>query len=157
MGMSVQGELSKASFNFTEVANIINFFCDCSEMFYHIRIDEKKEEYLLEKVMEQYYDHVTAYGVSVKGVCPYKMLTWSGYILCQDFWNTNQDVAIKFLVSSIVAANLLLKEEGIELCQEILLKATKMVKSELEGKTRIGLGMNGLYMIFRAISLQYSK
>ncbi|MBD5164588.1 hypothetical protein [Helicobacter sp.] len=156
--MGIQGELSKASFDFSDMANVINLFFDCSEQYYEIRVDDETEKRLLEKVVSQYYDHVTAYGVSVNGVCPYKMLAWSGYILCRDFWEKGkQDFAVKFLVSAIVAADMLLKKEEVELHQEILLKAVKMVKSELEGKTHIGLGMNGLYMIFRAISLQYSK
>ena len=156
--MGIQGKLSKASLNFSAMASIINFLFDCSKQYYGIWVDNEAEGRLLEEIIVQYYDHVSAYGVSVNGVCPYKMLAWGGYILCRDFWQKGKrDAAIKFLVSAILAADIFLSKEGVGLHKEILLKSIKMVISELDGKTHIGLGMNGLYMIFRAISPQYSK
>mgnify|MGYP004626219523 FL=1 len=48
--------------------------------------------------------------------------------------------------------DILLKKQLVEINQEIQIKAVKMVISELEGKANVGIGMNGFYMIFRALS-----
>ncbi|TKX32439.1 hypothetical protein [Campylobacter aviculae] len=153
--MSTHQKLTEASFNFDEVANLIDIWNEFCKL-YELEIPDKAQEFILESVISQYYDHVIEHGVSVKGVCPYKILSWSGYILCENLWKTNKDYAIKILSASILAMDFLLEKEYMKTHKEIQIKVINMVRSELEGKTNVGLGMNGFYMVFRAISYQNS-
>lgn len=84
--------------------------------------------------------------------CPYKILSWSGYILCQELWKFNKRKAIKILCTSTLAMEIFLKKQSVIVNKEIQIKAIKMVISELEGKPNVGIGMNGFYMIFRTLS-----
>ena len=141
------------SFNFVQVSNLINILNDCYKNYYKLEIPETTQNLILRKVIAQYYDHITEYRVVVSGVCPYKILSWSGYILCQELWRFNKrDEAIKILITSILAMEIFLKEQSVIVNKEIQIKAIKMVISELEGKVNIGIGMNGFYMIFRTLS-----
>lgn len=135
-----------------DLINILNDFCH----LYELDIPEALQETLLEEVVGQYYDHTAEYGISVSGVCPYKILSWFGYILAQKLWNNNnKEYAIKILSASILAMEFFLKKEGLqEVNQEIQIKTIKMVRSELNGKVNLGIGMNGFYMIFRTLSYQ---
>lgn len=156
----VRRRLSEAVFDFQEMADLINIFNEFC-LLYELEIGQEAQEHLLEEVLSQYYDHVVEYGVSVSGVCPYKILAWSGYILCKNAWNTNKDYALKLLSASVLAMSFFLekeaKEEKYKINQEIQIKAIKMLISELEGKSNIGIGMNGFYMIFRSLSYQYDR
>lgn len=141
------------SFNFVQVSNLINILNECYKEYYALRIPDETQNLILRKVIAQYYDHITEYGVVVSGVCPYKILSWSGYILCQELWKVNKrDGAIKILNTSILAMEIFLKKQSVKINKEIQIKAIKMVISELEGKTNVGIGMNGFYMIFRTLS-----
>lgn len=145
-------KLNKASFNFNQISDLINVLNEFLG-HYQLEISEKAQEFILSEVVSQYYDHTTEYGVRVSGVCPYKILAWSGYILCKNLWNHNKDHAIKILSASILAMDFFLQKESIQVNQEIQIKTIRMIQSELKGKTQLGIGMNGFYMIFRALSL----
>ncbi|MBX7491263.1 hypothetical protein [Helicobacter turcicus] len=149
---NIQRKISEASFNFDEMSDLINILNDFLSL-YELEMGEVAEEFVLEKVISQYYDHTMEYGVLVSGVCPYKILAWSGYILCQKLWENNKDYAVKILSASILAMEFFLEKEGVKVNQEIQIKTIKMIKSELNGKAQLGIGMNGFYMIFRALSL----
>ncbi|ECL9466494.1 TPA: hypothetical protein R8P70_000267 [Campylobacter jejuni] len=153
--MSSHKRLTEASFNFDEVVSLIDIWNEFCRL-YGLEMPDKLQENILEQVIRQYYDHVIEHGVSVKSVCPYKMLSWGGYILCRILWNYNKDYAIKILSASILAMDFLLEKEYKKTHKEIQIKVINMIKSELEGKTNVGLGMNGFYMIFRSISYQNS-
>lgn len=131
----------------------MNMLNDICARCYKLEIPNDIQDLILRKVIAQYHDHITEYGVVVSGVCPYKILSWSGFILCQELWRVNKrDEAIKILSASILTMDILLKKQLVEINQEIQIKAVKMVISELEGKANVGIGMNGFYMIFRALS-----
>lgn len=141
------------SFNFVEVSNLMNMLNDSYKRYYKLEMPDDMQDLILRKVIAQYYDHITEYKVVVGGTCPYKILSWSGYILCQELWRVNKrDEAIKILSASILTMDILLKKQSVEINQEIQIKAIKMVRSELENKPNVGIGMNGFYMIFRALS-----
>lgn len=107
------------SFNFVQVSTLINILNDCYKNYYALEIPEAMQNLIVRKVIAQYHDHITEYRVVVSGVCPYKILSWSGYILCEELWKLNKrDGAIKILVTSILAMEIFLKEQSIIINKE---------------------------------------
>ncbi len=136
-----------------------------SERGYTIKIQDKLETELLKKVIEHYADHALTYNIQIDDVCPYKILSWSGYILADMVYaddENGQVFAFQAISSCIVCMLILLEIDGVIIEEGFHKKALAMVISEIRGSrkngdtnahTKLGLGMNGLYMMFRTASI----
>ncbi|ARE81461.1 hypothetical protein [Campylobacter helveticus] len=130
-----------------------------------ISLTKEFEEKIINDILEQYIDYAIAYELVVEDVCPYKILAWYGYLLADALYIEQKELAILAISTSIVCMLRLLRVEQIELEESFHKKALQMVLSELRGNhmkseetnkkqhTKIGLGMNGLYMMFRTASI----
>ncbi|MCT7553817.1 hypothetical protein [Aliarcobacter butzleri] len=146
--------LSGAVFDFEHIAEMINYVSDLSNETYEIELTKAARENIVENVLSHYHDHITAYDVTVSGSDPYKFLAWAGVFIYEELLKTDKEVAIKFLGSSVVALNRMIKEtKGEFLPDWYIRKAIKMVLNEYNGKVKLGLGRNGLYMAFKGASL----
>ncbi|TKX29342.1 hypothetical protein CQA38_04465 [Campylobacter sp. MIT 12-5580] len=161
--------------DFSKMHTLIKYFQDTFITSYS-KINEEKgiqidfgkefEDRVIQKVLDQYIDYAIAYELIVEDVCPYKILAWYGYIIADELYPENKQFAIEAIATSIECMLRLLEIEGINIEQPFHRKALKMVLSELRGihfkpmaetnskqYTKIGLGMNGLYMMFRTASV----
>ena len=53
----------------------MNMLNDICARCYKLEIPNDIQDLILRKVIAQYHDHITEYGVVVSGVCPYKILS----------------------------------------------------------------------------------
>ncbi|EPP8195768.1 hypothetical protein KJQ75_05905 [Campylobacter lari] len=130
-----------------------------------ISLTKEFEEKIINEILEQYINYAIAYELVVEDVCPYKILAWYGYLLADALYIEQKELAILSISTSIVCMLKLLEIENVKLEDTFHKKALQMVLSELKGShmkseesnkkqhTKIGLGMNGLYMMFRTASI----
>ncbi|EAI6721317.1 hypothetical protein F8998_06355 [Campylobacter coli] len=169
--------MSKNSQHFThfdskKMHSLILFFEETfsssyAKQYIDMQISLKNEfkEKVINEIVEQYINYAITYNLVVEDVCPYKILAWYGYLIADALYIENKELAILTVSTSIVCMLRLLKVENIELEETFHKKALQMVLSELKGShmkseeynkkqhTKIGLGMNGLYMMFRTASI----
>ncbi|MCI7710349.1 MAG: hypothetical protein MSL80_01610 [Helicobacter sp.] len=160
--------VNEKSFDYEVLAQLTNIFNRTFEQSYHdlnteIKIPKELEESVFEQIIEHYCHHTKIYGVEVSGVCPYKFFAWNGYILAERIYTgshkQSQILAIQALSSAIICMLEFLKKEGVKVEESFHKKALRMAITEIKSikaksdDVRYGLGMNGLYMMFRMASV----
>ncbi|EOH9591152.1 TPA: hypothetical protein ACHDSV_001556 [Campylobacter jejuni] len=130
-----------------------------------ISFTDEFEWVIINNVLDQYIDYAIAHELVVEDVCPYKILAWYGYFLANALYLEQKELSILSISTSIICMLRLLEVENIKLEEAFHKKALKMILFELKGShmkseecnrkeyTKIGLGMNGLYMMFRTASI----
>ncbi len=158
-------------FDATKMHSLILFFQKTFAKSYEkqskdqVSLTKEFEEKIINEILEQYIDYAIAYELVVEDVCPYKILAWYGYLLADALYIEQKELAILSISTSIICMLKLLEIESVKLEDVFHKKALQMVVSELKGNhmkseesnkkqhTKIGLGMNGLYMMFRTASI----
>ncbi|AJC90814.1 hypothetical protein [Campylobacter subantarcticus] len=158
-------------FDANKMHSLITFFQETFTKSYEkqaenmkIALTEEFEEKIVNDILEHYIDYAIAYELVVEDVCPYKILAWYGYLLADALYIDQKELAILAISTSIICMLKLLEKENTNMEAPFHKKALQMVVSELRGNhmkteedkkqhTKIGLGMNGLYMMFRTASL----
>jgi hypothetical protein len=153
MSTSLPNKISGLNFDSEEIKGMIEFVSDIAKENFNIEIPTQLKEDTLYNVVSQYYDHVEAYGVPVKGADCYKFLAWMS-IEFYTATSANSTMARDLVISCITAMVTALQLEQRTIPESFVGKMIKMVFNEYgNNKQHIGLGKNGLYISFRCASL----
>ncbi len=136
------------------IINMTNYLCEFIDKQYKIVITQEFRKQVVDDALEHYKLHVEAYDVPVNGIDPYKFISWIGMgLYTKAIEKYNETVSDSILKSTIIVMNRTLIEEGRMLPKFYLKKIFGMVKNDHIGKEHLGLGKNGLYLVFRSASL----
>jgi len=136
------------------IINITNYLCELTRNQYGILISQQLRKDIVDDVLKHYKLHVETYSVPVNGIDPYKFISWIGLNLYDRTLNEYPEkISDGILKSTIIVMNRTLVEEGRLLPKYYLRKLFDMVKNDYSGKEHLGLGKNGLYLVFRSASL----
>lgn len=161
--------INENTFDYDHLSILSNVFKGTFEKSYYledtlITIQKEVEEDIFKQIIKHYYKHTQNYNVSVKGVCPYKFFSWYGFMLAEKIYKQGDKEAkilsIQAISTAIICMLKLLELEGVVVEESFHKKALEMVIKEISGRVsnnldhiKCGLGMNGLYMMFRMASV----
>lgn len=133
---------------------VLNAFNRFLKEHHNIIISKKEAKDLLLSTWEQYKKHIEKHEIHVNAACPYKMLSWVCFSLAQTYKN-DENTAKACLYAGVKMMRELLKERGIIIDNDVIIKLISMCLAEIKGGkegSQVGVGKNGLYMSFKVLS-----
>ena len=139
---------------FLALEKILNPFYATLQKCSHFTPDKNIQAKIIRSVYSKYFKYKIAYKISVNSFCAYKIIAWYGFSLAE-FYKYKGDInKIEPIVKSTCATLLYYLKNDVDanFDNDFVKKIKNMVIAELNGNAGLGLGANGLYMTFRALS-----
>lgn len=116
---------------------------------------------MTDKIIEHYINYAERHHLAVDNICPFKVLSTYGFLLAELAYTYNKSLAIKALSTAIICMQIILEQEELALDNEVIIETLRATLLDIsiskEGvksfniSNLFGLGMNGLYMLFKGV------
>lgn len=171
--MAIDNFQNIKNFDIKKIYSLMEFF---KTTFYESYVQNNDKHYtdiifaselsknLADKVIEHYINYTKKHNIAIEDTCPYKVLSWYGYLLTEHTYFVNRTLAVKVISTAIACMQIILEKEEIVLDKNFIKGVLRMTLLEISAtkknsytytndNAKLGIGMNGFYMVFKTASI----
>lgn len=171
--MAINDFKNVKNFDITKIYSLIDFFkttfCESyvqnnDKHYTDIIFANELTANLTEKVIDHYFKYACKHNVALDELCPYKIISWYGYLLSEHTYFVNRTLAVKVISTAIACMQIILEKEGVSLDKHFIKGVLRMALLEISASkkgslinssdnAKLGIGLNGFYMVFKTASI----
>lgn len=117
-----------------------------------------------DKTLDHYVNYAIKHSLAPEDICPYKIISWYGYFLAQHTYFINKTLSVKVMSTAIACMQIILEKEDVTLDRDFIKGVLRLVLLDIASSkkspyglisenNKLGMGINGFYMVFKTASI----